>query len=111
MVAENPQLNFDSRRHGNVEDRAILCEPCVCPSSVVADSRRRATVNDPNRLLQISHRTPAEHSAPSGVHYQLIETYSVDRLNQILTTELKAFSDYPVSYPPARYRVRLYRVT
>ena len=55
--------------------------------------------------------TPAEHSAPSGVHYQLIETYSVDRLNQILTTELKAFSDYPVSYPPARYRVRLYRVT
>jgi hypothetical protein len=55
--------------------------------------------------------TPEEPSAASGVHYQLIEIYTVDRMNQILTTELKAFSNYPVSYPAARYPVRLYRVT
>src|SRR5664279_3372259 len=55
--------------------------------------------------------TPEEPSAASGVYYQLIEIYTVDRMNQILTTELKAFSNYPVSYPAARYPVRLYRVT
>jgi len=58
MAAENPQLNLDSRKHGNVEDCAILCEPRVRPSAVVADSRRRVTVDDPNRLLQIIHTGP-----------------------------------------------------
>ncbi len=47
---------------------------------------------------------------PAGVSYELIGTYTVDRLNTILTTELRAFSSYPVTYPPARYPVRLYRV-
>ncbi|PRC94449.1 alpha/beta hydrolase family protein [Solimicrobium silvestre] len=52
-----------------------------------------------------------EIRVPSGVTYQLIATYSVDRLNQILTSELKEFSDFPMSYPPARYPVKLYRIT
>ncbi len=47
---------------------------------------------------------------PSGVSCQLIGTYSADRLNTILTSEVKEFCDYPVTYPPARYAVKLYRV-
>jgi pimeloyl-ACP methyl ester carboxylesterase len=52
-----------------------------------------------------------EYPVPSGVRYQLIGTYSVDRLKQILTSEVRAFSDYDVSYSAARYPVKLYRVT
>jgi len=48
---------------------------------------------------------------PSGVKSECIGTYSIDRLNQILTSELKEFSDYPETYPPARYAVKLYRIT
>jgi len=46
----------------------------------------------------------------SGVTYELIGTYDVERLNEILTTELKEFSDFPVTYPPAKYGVKLYRI-
>ena len=49
-------------------------------------------------------------SIGGGVKYQLIDTYSVERLNQILTSELKEFSDFAVTYPPARFTVKLYRV-
>jgi hypothetical protein len=52
-----------------------------------------------------------DHAVCSGVKYELIGSYSVDRLNQILTSELKEFSAYPTRYPPARYAVKLYRVT
>ncbi len=52
-----------------------------------------------------------DHAVSSGVKYELIGSYSVDRLNQILTSELKEFSAYPTSYPPAHYAVKLYRVT
>jgi len=48
---------------------------------------------------------------PSGVKYELIGTYDVARLNKILTSELKDFSDYPQTFPPAKYPVKLYRVT
>jgi pimeloyl-ACP methyl ester carboxylesterase len=52
-----------------------------------------------------------EIAVPSGVKYQLIGTYGVDRLNHILTAELKEFCAFPMSYPPARYPVKLYRIT
>lgn len=45
-----------------------------------------------------------------GVEYQLIGEYDVNRLNKILTTELAAFSSFPMVYPPASNPVRLYRV-
>jgi pimeloyl-ACP methyl ester carboxylesterase len=48
----------------------------------------------------------------SGVTCEQIGTYSVDRLNQILTDEVPAqLSDYPVNYQPARDAVKLYRIT
>ena len=46
----------------------------------------------------------------SGVRYQLIGEYSVERLNKILTSELKDFSDGTTKYPPATNAVMLYRV-
>lgn len=52
-----------------------------------------------------------ETAVPSGVSYQHIGTYSVERLNAILTTEREAFSDFPVAYAPALHPVKLYRVT
>lgn len=37
--------------------------------------------------------------------------YDVERLNKILTTELKEFSDFEVQYAKPKYAVKLYRVT
>lgn len=47
----------------------------------------------------------------SGVTVERIGTYDVERLNQILTKEVKAFSDFSVTYPRAKYGVTLYRIT
>jgi len=44
------------------------------------------------------------------VKYQYIGTYDVTRLNSILTTEASGFSDFNVTYTPANYPVKLYRV-
>src|ERR1035437_6066055 len=46
----------------------------------------------------------------SGVKYQYIATYDVTRLNSILTAEAAKFSEFKVTYPPATYAVKLYRV-
>jgi pimeloyl-ACP methyl ester carboxylesterase len=40
-----------------------------------------------------------------------IGEFNVERLNKILTTELAEFSQFDISYAPARYGVKLYRVT
>lgn len=47
----------------------------------------------------------------SGVSYELIARWDVDKLNQILTTDTPAFFGVPVTYTPARNAVKLYRVT
>ena len=51
-------------------------------------------------------------SVKGGVRYQLLGTYTQEQLNEILTTELKAFStkSATVSFPPVTNAVRLYRV-
>jgi len=46
----------------------------------------------------------------SGVGFRYIGTYSVKRLNQVLTTELSEFTTFKATYPPARYPVKLYRI-
>ncbi len=49
----------------------------------------------------------------SGVKYELIDTYDVERLNKILTEELAEFTDLTkvsVEFAPAQYDVKLYRV-
>lgn len=58
----------------------------------------------------------APHAVPgntkhAGITVESIGSYSVDRLNEILTTELAEFSDFQISYPPAQNGVDLYRVT
>jgi pimeloyl-ACP methyl ester carboxylesterase len=55
-------------------------------------------------------------AAPAGgslsrITVEEIGAYDVERMNKILTTELAEFSDFEISYEPARYGVKLYRVT
>jgi pimeloyl-ACP methyl ester carboxylesterase len=47
----------------------------------------------------------------SGVEYELLQRWDVDKLNRVLTTDTPAFAGIPVTYSPARNAVRLYRVT
>ncbi|MGP9811341.1 alpha/beta hydrolase family protein [Rhodopseudomonas sp. NSM] len=47
----------------------------------------------------------------SGVSYQYLDRWDVDRLNNILTTDTPKFAGIPVSYTPATNAVKLYRVT
>lgn len=57
----------------------------------------------------------AQQTAPvpaaSGVTYELMQRWDVDRLNQILTVGTPKFAGITVSYTPARNAVKLYRVT
>jgi pimeloyl-ACP methyl ester carboxylesterase len=46
----------------------------------------------------------------SGVSYELIARWDVDKLNRILTTDTPGFFGVPVTYTPARNAVKLYRV-
>ena len=47
----------------------------------------------------------------SGVQYEFIGRYDVDRLNQILTKDTPEFTKFPVTYTPARNAVKMYRIT
>lgn len=47
----------------------------------------------------------------SGVHHELIGTWSVDRLNNILEKEFPEFACIEETYSPAQNGVHLYRVT
>jgi pimeloyl-ACP methyl ester carboxylesterase len=47
----------------------------------------------------------------SGVQYEFIERWDVDRLNRILEIDTPKFAGVSVTYSPARNAVRLYRVT
>jgi pimeloyl-ACP methyl ester carboxylesterase len=47
----------------------------------------------------------------SQITVEPLGSYDVARLDAIMTTELAEFSDFPITYPPARYGVDLYRVT
>jgi hypothetical protein len=49
-------------------------------------------------------------SVSSDVKYQYIGTYDLERLNKILTSELKEFKEYDITYPQPKYPVKLYRV-
>lgn len=50
-------------------------------------------------------------AVPSGVRYELLGRWDVDRLNQILVTDFPKFAGIDVAYTPARNAVKLYRVT
>ena len=46
-----------------------------------------------------------------GISYEYLETWDVDRLNAVLTTQIPDFAKITVAYTPARNAVKLYRVT
>lgn len=47
----------------------------------------------------------------SGVQYEFLERWDVDRLNQILQIDTPKFAGISTSYSPARNAVKLYRIT
>ena len=49
-------------------------------------------------------------SVAGTVQYQPLGTYTVERLNRILTEERQAFAPFEQTYTPAKYPVTLYRV-
>jgi pimeloyl-ACP methyl ester carboxylesterase len=63
----------------------------------------------------IAQTLSAEQSGPvqvaSGVSYELIGRWDVDKLNRILTADAPKFFGISVASTPARNAVRLYRVT
>ena len=58
----------------------------------------------------LAQSSPATKVA-SGVSYELIARWDVDRLNKILLVDTQKFSGIPMRYTPAQNGVRLYRVT
>ncbi|HWL68846.1 MAG TPA: alpha/beta fold hydrolase, partial [Geminicoccus sp.] len=69
-------------------------------------------------LLGIASATPtarAQEGEPvrlaSGISYQLITRWDVDRLNQILEVDTQAFAGIATRYTPAINAVRLFRVS
>ncbi len=55
-------------------------------------------------------QTTGPVAVASGVTYEFLARWDVDKLNRILTTDTPAFAGIPVSYTPARNAVKLYRV-
>jgi pimeloyl-ACP methyl ester carboxylesterase len=63
------------------------------------------------RAVNGRHAGPSSASNISRITVEPLPPYDVDRLNTIMTTELADFSSFPITYPPARYGLDLYRVT
>jgi len=67
-------------------------------------------------VLSISSSASAQQQrgpvqVTSGVSYEYLDRWDVDRLNKILTTDTPQFAGVKVTYTPATNAVRLYRVT
>jgi len=74
--------------------RTVLCLALLCGAAANA----RAAQPDPVEVA-------------SGVRYELIGRWDVDRLNRILETDSPKFFGVSAAYTPAANAVRLYRVT
>ncbi|WP_353813088.1 hypothetical protein [Mesorhizobium sp.] len=77
--------------------RMIVCFALLC-GLVLSPTPAAAQKDQPIRMA-------------SGVQYQFLESWDVDRLNKILQTDAPEFFGLLVTYSPARNAVRLYRVT
>ncbi len=82
---------------------ALILGACVVPQAT--------SVAGIPSMTPIPTSQPAVTLLGNRVQIEPIGRYDVDRLNAVLTTELADFSSYPMTYPPARYAVNLYRVT
>ncbi|MCX5774688.1 MAG: prolyl oligopeptidase family serine peptidase [Fusobacteria bacterium] len=74
-----------------------------------------ATANQPSAnissSLTVTSNSGASIAVSSSVSYQYIGQYSTAALSDILTTQLKQFSNFDISYAKPQYAVNLYRVT
>lgn len=59
----------------------------------------------------VAQTSSGQINVGSGVQYELLARWDVERLNRILTTDTPAFAGIAVTYTPARNAVRLYRVS
>lgn len=60
--------------------------------------------------LSLAQTTEDYTIISAGVKYQYVSTYSVARLDSILTIDASEFCEFQVTFPPAKYAVKLYRV-
>lgn len=61
--------------------------------------------------LAAEDAAPSPVAVSSGITYEFLGRWDVERLNQILSKDTPQFSGVAVAYTPARNAVRLYRVT
>lgn len=59
----------------------------------------------------IAQSQPGPVRVASGVRYEFLARWDVDKLNRILKTDIPAFAGIPVEYSPARNAVKLYRIS
>ncbi|GAB4068043.1 alpha/beta hydrolase [Ancylobacter sonchi] len=62
-------------------------------------------------ILPVRAQDGAAVEVASGVRYEFLARWDVERLNQILEVDTPAFAGLAQTYTPARNAVRLYRVT
>ncbi len=73
--------------------------------------RSADAATDSPAAAQSRQSTGSDSAHTFRIQSELIGVYDVERLNKILTAELVQFSDFKISFPPARNAVKLYRVT
>lgn len=92
-------------------DRALAFLMALLPVLTGSVPVAAAVVSEAKSEARSASSSATATRLSNGAQYELIGRYDVERLNQVLTTELAAFTEFPMTYPPARYPVKLYRVT
>jgi len=94
---------------GLIKKATVSCAAFLLLVSIgVAASTPSANVT--SSLTQVSS-SGASIAVSSNVSYQYIGQYSTSAQNDILTTQLKQFSDFNITFAKPKYAVNLYRVT
>lgn len=85
----------------------LLGHACILCGTAKADA-----LHEVSNFSELGAAIPAaERTFPAFDKVEEIGVYDIGRLNKILTTELKEFSDFEVQYAKPKYAVKLYRVT
>jgi dienelactone hydrolase len=61
--------------------------------------------------MQAAAQQSSAANGGAGIVVEEVGAYDLERLNQVVTTELAEFSDFEISFPAPKYSVKLYRVT
>ncbi len=70
-----------------------------------------ATTFHTSAMQAVAAQQSPSASGSTGITVEEIGAYDIDRLNQVLTTELAEFSYFGISFASPKYSVKLYRVT